>query len=67
VLHVSSGCRGDVVERELLVAAAFEAGGEDVERVVRADGRDVGSVLEAEVELGRRRSGHVDPVLVAAA
>ena len=27
-------CRGDAVEGELLVAAAFEAGGEDVERVV---------------------------------
>jgi hypothetical protein len=59
--------RGDAVEGELLVAAAFEAGGEDVERVVVPRRRGVWAVLELEVELGHRRAGHVDPVLLAAA
>ena len=59
--------RGDALESELLVAAAFEAGGEDVERVVRADRRRVWAVFESEVELGCGRPGHVDAVLLAAA
>ncbi len=51
-------CRGDAVEDELLVAAPFEAGGERVERVVRADRGGVGAVPHLRFDKPLRASRH---------